>query len=77
MIRVYRIFMQQCLSDTYFVLFYLCDLRYFDVILCPSSRQILATPLITCSMFVPSCKECIVCAKVLKKWCFRLVLGLW
>ena len=29
------------------MLFYACDLRYFDVVLCPpSSRQILATPLL-------------------------------
>jgi len=29
----------------YFVLFYVCDLSYFYVVLCPSSRQILVTPM--------------------------------
>jgi len=44
--KVYRIFFRNTvLSDPYFVLFYSCDLRYFDVVLCPSSRKILATPL--------------------------------
>ena len=38
-----RFFVTQCISDPCYVLFYDCDLRY--VILCPSSRQILATPL--------------------------------
>ena len=38
-------FVTQCISDPCYVLFYECDLRY--VILCPSSRQILATPLPT------------------------------
>ena len=33
---VYRIFfVTQCISDRYFVLFYVCDLHYFDVVLCP------------------------------------------
>ena len=26
----------QCISDPYFVLFYVCDLHYFDVVLCSS-----------------------------------------
>jgi len=36
----------RCISKPDFVLLYVCDLSYFDVVLCPSSRrQILATPL--------------------------------
>ena len=34
--RVYRIFfVTQCISDACFVLFCVCDLRCFDVVLCP------------------------------------------
>jgi len=45
--RVYRIFfVTQCIYDPYFVLFDACDLSCFDVVLCPSSRKILATPLL-------------------------------
>jgi len=36
---VYRIyFVTRCISDPHFVLFYACDLRYFDVVLCPPPR---------------------------------------
>ena len=44
--RVYRIFfVTKCISERCFVLLYVCDLSYFHVVLCPSSSQILATPL--------------------------------
>ena len=54
---VYRIyFVTRCISDPYFVLFYACDLRYFDVVLCPSSsRQILATQMRRCASKNASC----------------------
>jgi len=32
-------FVTRCISDPHFVLFYVCDLRYFDVVLCPSWRR--------------------------------------
>ena len=52
---VYRIFIvTRCISDACFVLLYACDLRYCDVVLCPSSRQILATPLASAAVAQPS-----------------------
>jgi len=45
--RVYRIFLytRRCKSKPYSVLLYVCDISYFDVVLYPSSSQILTTPL--------------------------------
>jgi len=45
---VYRIFVYHNVgpvSKPYFVLLYACDLSFFDVVLCPCSSQLLATPL--------------------------------
>ena len=45
---VYRIFVYHNvgpISKPYFVLLYACDLSFFDVVLCPCSSQLLATPL--------------------------------
>ena len=39
----------RCISKPYFVLLHVCDESYFGVVLCPSSRQILATPLLGCT----------------------------
>jgi len=46
--RVYRIFLYHgvYLSPILCYVLYVCDLSYFDVVLCPSSIQILATPLV-------------------------------
>jgi len=35
----------RCTSKPSFVLLHMCDLSYFDIVLCPSSSQIPATPL--------------------------------
>ena len=43
--RVYRILLKHSVA-IFCVLFFVCDLSYIRVVLCPSSRQILATPLL-------------------------------